>query len=146
MSLTHIPAELRRLVRDRAAARCEYCLIPETFSFVPHQIDHITAEKHDGLTNETNLAYACLLCNKHKGSDLTSIDPETGAIEPLFHPRRQRWSDHLRLLAGRIEPLTAAGRVTAKLLWFNSFERVQERLLLIEIGAIPLRAIEEPKA
>ncbi len=30
MSTTRIPAELRRLVRKRAAGNCEYCLIPES--------------------------------------------------------------------------------------------------------------------
>jgi hypothetical protein len=61
MSLTYVPAELRRLVRDRANACCEFCLIPEAFSFAPHEIDHVTAEKHGGATNEANLALACLL-------------------------------------------------------------------------------------
>ena len=41
MSLTYVPAELRRLVRERARARCEYCLIPESAVFAPHEIDHI---------------------------------------------------------------------------------------------------------
>jgi hypothetical protein len=48
MSTTHIPAELRRLVRERAAGNCEYCLIPESVAFATHAIDHIVAEKHGG--------------------------------------------------------------------------------------------------
>jgi hypothetical protein len=50
MSQPHIPAALRRLVRERAHNRCEYCLIPESVSFAPHWIDHIVAEKHGGKT------------------------------------------------------------------------------------------------
>ena len=48
MSETHIPAALRRLVRERAGHRCEYCLIPESLSLAPHAIDHVIAEKHGG--------------------------------------------------------------------------------------------------
>src|SRR5271157_3774280 len=39
-----------------------------------------------GTTAAENLALACTLCNSRKGSDLTSIDEQTGAIEPLFRP------------------------------------------------------------
>ncbi|WP_414621625.1 HNH endonuclease [Calothrix sp. CCY 0018] len=55
------------------------------------------AEKHGGLTEAENLALACTLCNKHKGSDLTSIDPETGDIVPLYHPRKDQWREHFKI-------------------------------------------------
>ncbi|MDM8567252.1 HNH endonuclease [Candidatus Halobeggiatoa sp. HSG11] len=70
MSKTYIPANLRSLVYERAKATCEYCLIPEIISFSPHQIVHIIAEKHAGATNQYNLALACMICNKYKGSDI----------------------------------------------------------------------------
>jgi len=136
MSQSYIPAELRRLVRQRAANCCEYCLLPESLSFMPHELDHITAEKHGGATDETNLALACLFCNKHKGTDLASIDPITGAVELLFHPRLHRWAEHFRLVAGRIEPMTAIGRVTVKLLCFNQPARVEERIIMVVAGPI----------
>ncbi len=101
-----------------------------------HTIDHITAEKHGGTTTPENLALACTLCNARKGSDLASIDEQTGAIEPLFHPRRDRWIDHFQLVGGRIEPRTAKGRCTVRLLRFNDPERVTERELLIASGLI----------
>jgi len=128
MSVTHIPAALKRLVRERAVDRCEYCLFPESATLAPHWIDHIIAEKHGGKTELENLAVCCALCNLRKGSDLTSIDPDSGEIVPLFHPRRDRWSDHFRLDKGRIEPLTAVGRVTVRLLQFNRRDRVEERM------------------
>lgn len=136
MSQTYIPAALRRLVRERAEDRCEYCLIPETVTFAPHWIDHIVAEKHGGQTEAENLANSCVLCNQCKGSDLTSIDPETGGIVALFHPRRDRWSDHFQLAGGRIEPLTDVGRVTVRLLQLNHPDRVEEREHLIAAGLI----------
>src|SRR5436305_7567093 len=100
MSETHIPAALRRLTRERAGERCEYCLIPESATLFTHPIDHIIAEKHGGLTVADNLALSCALCNGFKGSDLASVDPATGVVVPLFHPRRDRWADHFRLEGG----------------------------------------------
>lgn len=132
MSLTHVPASLRRLVRERARECCEYCLISEAFTLFTHSIDHVIAEKHGGETIADNLALACVICNGHKGTDLTSIDPGTGAIVLLFNPRRDRWLDHFRIEDGRIDPLTATGRVTVRLLRFNAEDRVAERRLLIE--------------
>ncbi len=131
MSTTYIPAELRRLVYERAHGRCEYCLIPETVVLVSHQVDHIIAEKHGGLTEADNLALSCAVCNKYKGSDLASIDPDTDQLVALYHPHRDNWSDHFRLKGAKLMPLTPTGRVTVKLLQLNRAERVEERQLLI---------------
>ena len=136
MSQTYIPAALRRLVRERAQDRCEYCLIPESVTLAAHWIDHIVAEKHGGKTDAENLANSCTLCNQHKGSDLSSIDPETGLIVPLFNPRRDSWSEHFRLTGGRIEPATATGRVTEQLLQFNRANRIAEREQLVQVGLL----------
>jgi HNH endonuclease len=136
MSQIYIPAALRRLVRERSGDRCEYCLIPESVAFAPHWIDHIVAEKHGGMTDADNLANSCVLCNQSKGSDLTSIDPDTDQIVALFHPRRDRWTDHFRLMDGRIDPLTPVGRVTVRLLHLNDPDRVEERKHLIAAGLI----------
>jgi hypothetical protein len=46
---------------------------------------------------------------------------------PLFHPRRDVWSDHFNEAAGVIEGLAAAGRATAMVLAFNSPLRVELR-------------------
>lgn len=127
MSQTYIPAALRRLVCERANDRCEYCLIPEAVTFAPHWIDHIIAEKHGGKTEESNLANSCVLCNQCKGSVIASIDPETGHLVALFHPRRDQWAEHFRLADGRIEPLSPIGRVTVRLLQLNNPDRVEER-------------------
>jgi hypothetical protein len=139
----YIPVALRRLVRERAGERCEYCLVPEQLTLAAHWVDHIIAEKHGGRTEETNLALSCVLCNQHKGSDLTSIDPETGAITPLFHPRRDQWSAHFRLAGARVEPLTPTGRVTVRLLQLNHPDRVEERELLLRLGVLPAAAEPE---
>jgi hypothetical protein len=52
------------------------------------------ARQHGGKTEMENLAWSCHRCNYYKGPNLTSIDPETQAIVPLFNPRRAVWKLH----------------------------------------------------
>lgn len=134
MSTTHIPLTLRQQVYERAAGRCEYCLIPEIAAFSPHEIDHVISQKHGGQTEAENLALACTLCNKHKGSDIASVDPESNKIIPVYHPRQNRWMDHFQLSGAQIIPLTPTGRATVRLLQFNHPDRVEERELLLAAG------------
>ncbi len=140
MSRTRIPAELRRLVASRAEGLCEYCLIHEADTHFGCEIDHVISEKHGGVTAAPNLAYACLFCNRAKGSDIGSLD-DGGELVPLFHPRNERWSDHLRLTAiMRIEPRSAVGAATVRLLAMNADERVLERQALHEERRYPVAA------
>ncbi len=127
MSVTYIPTALRNLVYERADGCCEYCLISETVSFAKHQIDHIIAEKHGGQTVEENLALSCAVCNKHKGSDIASIDGETGAIVSLFNPRQDVWSEYFKIENGVFIGLTPNARATIRLLQINNAARVEER-------------------
>lgn len=137
MSVTHIPAALRRQVEERAQERCEYCLLPAGVAFFPHEVDHVVAEKHGGATDEGNLAFTCWRCNRHKGTDLGSFDPDTGAFSLLFTPRTQRWHEHFAVHDGVITGLTPEGRTTTRLLQFNTAERVRERQRLAAIGRYP---------
>jgi hypothetical protein len=137
VSLTYISAALREQVRQRAEQRCEYCLLAEEQAFLPHEPDHIIAEKHGGATTFENLALACFDCNRFKGSDIASLDPMTGELTPLFNPRTQKWSDHFQTVDGKILSLTSVGRVTAKLLKLNLPKRVEVREILVKIGRYP---------
>jgi hypothetical protein len=57
---------------------------------------------------------------------------ETGRIVPLFHPRRQSWSEHFTIGDdGAVRGLTGEGRATAQLLEMNDSSRVSLRLLLL---------------
>lgn len=130
MSVTYVPAALRKLISTRANGCCEYCLVSEEISFATHQVDHIIAEKHGGLTVESNLALSCTICNKRKGSDIASIDDETGLVTPLFNPRAQVWREHFEIEKHQFVGLTPEGRATIKLLQLNSRARVEERKIL----------------
>jgi hypothetical protein len=82
---------MRLTVIKRADGRCEYCLYPQAASFLAFEIEHISAEKHGGKTVLENLALACPYCNRYsnrfKGTDLGSLDPESGLLIPFFNPR-----------------------------------------------------------
>ncbi|WNZ23953.1 HNH endonuclease [Leptolyngbya sp. NK1-12] len=131
MTSAKISADLRQLVSERAQGRCDYCFLHQNFSIYTYEVDHIIAQKHGGPTTADNLALSCLSCNRHKGTDIATFDPATGEITLLFHPRNQSWVEHFRLNNGRSEGMTPAGRVTAKLLMFNTPTRILERQLLI---------------
>jgi hypothetical protein len=133
----YVSAALRQQVIDRAQSRCEYCLWPEAFSIYHHEVDHLIALKHGGQTASDNLVLACLPCNRHKGSDLTSIDPVSGKVTLLFNPRIQLWRDHFQLQEGYILGLSAIGRTTVFLLRFNDSTRIQVRQNLIAYGLYP---------
>ena len=134
--MTYIPAALRRVVYERAGGACEYCLAPESAALFAHEIDHIVGQKHGGATTDDNLALSCTACNLHKGSDIASVDPVSGEIVPLFHPRRQRWADVFRLVDAEIVGQTPAARATVALLRLNRSDRVAERVLLLAADAL----------
>lgn len=134
----YVPNRLRDLVISRANFRCEYCrLHQDDEPNYPHEVDHVIAEKHAGQTHENNLAYACFYCNRFKGTDLTSLDPLTNEITPLFNPRTQIWTEHFMLDGPVIVPLTAIGRTTSFLLKLNRPRIVQRRTYLIQLGRYP---------
>ena len=119
---------LRQLVRQRAGHRCEYCRIPQhALTWSRFHIEHIRARQHGGSDEFNNLALACRHCNLHKGPNLASIDPESGALVPLFNPRTDSWSTHFMLDQLSISGLTDVGRATALLLNMNDPERIQVR-------------------
>ena len=132
-----VSEELRAEVARRAGQRCEYCLIHEDDAGFSHQVDHIVSRKHGGSSAADNLAYACVICNRHKRSDVASIDPRTGGIVRLFNPRSDHWADHFQLEGAVIEPVSGIGSATASLLRLNAPERICERALLQSLGRYP---------
>jgi len=120
----------RELVRNRAANRCEYCGLHQDQSpLAPLHVEHVIARKHGGGDAPDNLALACIDCNLHKGSNLTGYDPETSQLTELFHPRKQRWSEHFEWQGIHIAGRTAVGRTTVRVLAMNSEEQIQLRMV-----------------
>lgn len=127
---------IRRNVRERAHACCEYCRLPDHCSQSPPQVDHIIAIKHGGSDSIDNLAWRCFRCNVFKGASIAGLDPETQYLTPLFHPRRDAWSEHFLWDGPRITGHTPIGRTTVAVLRINLSVRVEHRWLLITTGEL----------
>jgi 5-methylcytosine-specific restriction endonuclease McrA len=127
---------IRRLVRQRAGDCCEYCRLPQTAVDTTLHLEHVIARQHGGTDDPSNLALACDRCNLYKGPNLTGIDPETDAVVPLFHPRRDAWPDHFQVRGVEIVGLTSTGRATVRLLNMNATHRMQLRALVPAAGEL----------
>lgn len=137
-----IPDNLRQLVAKRADYLCEYCLISEEDTFLGCQVDHIISLTHGGSNTADNLAYACIVCNRQKGSDLGSIDWDTENLVRFFNPRNDAWGDHFQLNGATIQPISKIGEVTARIFNFNSNSQLIERQLLILENRYPSEAAQ----
>lgn len=114
-------AMTRGFVRQRAGDRCEYCHLHQDHSALSHHLEHIRAKQR---------------CNLHKGTNLTGIDPKTGHLAPIFHPRRDRWSDHFVFEGVRIIGLSAVGRATIRVLNMNDARRLELRTEVLKRGEL----------
>ena len=128
---------MRRAVTSRAHGCCEYCGVPNDAMLAAHEPDHIIGEQHGGQTTLDNLAYACFRCNRLKGPNIATYDPQTAELTPLYNPRTDPWDDHFRLNGPFIDPLTAIGRGTTFLLRLNDEQQMLLRAELIAMGRYP---------
>jgi 5-methylcytosine-specific restriction endonuclease McrA len=120
-------AGLRQFVRQRAKNCCEYCGLSQDSEPLPFHIEHIIPRQHGGKNSAENLALACHHCNLHKGTNLSGLDPKTGKLTRLFHPRLDDWSEHFKNRDGEITGLSVIGRTTVNLLQMNEDGRLQLR-------------------
>lgn len=133
----YVSAKIRKAVLERAKNRCEYCLLPQSSATLGFHLEHIFPLSHGGISDFENLAWACSDCNQFKGTNIASIDFETGNLTALFNPRTQIWTEHFRLEGAILSPLTAQARVTARILHLNDAERIEERQALLEAELYP---------
>lgn len=138
MTRTQIPAELARIVRDRASNRCEYCQLPQSSQEATFHIDHIEPRRAGGQTNLENLALACVLCSLKKGARTIVIDPESGEAVSIFNPRSQLWDDHFSwTFEWSVIGLSPCGRGTVEALGMNRPAAVSIRSMPAELGRFP---------
>ena len=128
----------RRLVRERAQDRCEYCRMVQVIQGATFHIEHIIPRSKGGRTILENLALACPSCNFHKADHTQSQDPETEQVVSLFHPQQDNWPEHFRFEGSKIVGITPMGRATVALLDFNSERRLLIRAIERALGLPPL--------
>lgn len=137
---SHISSQQKAEVKQRARYCCEYCYSQENYSPDTFSVEHIIPLVKGGTNLSDNLANACQGCNNHKFVSIAAIDPLTGEIVPLYHPRQQDWTVHFAwnedytLLLG----LTPTGRATIEKLELNRKGVVNLRRLLHAKGLHPL--------
>lgn len=137
MSRERVSSRLRNRVAARANWACEYCRISEDDTAFGCEVDHVIAVQHEGPTTSVNLAYACLTCNRAKGTNVATVDRKTKKLVRLFNPRRDSWGRHFALKDGRFVGKTAIGKATIRLLGLNDKARIEERRLLMLLGTYP---------
>lgn len=135
-----LSAVQKAAIKQRALDCCEYCWSQEAYSPDAFSVEHITPISKGGTNDSNNLANACQGCNNRKFISTEAIDPLTGEMAPLYHPRRDRWSEHFvwdedyTLVVG----LTPAGRATVEKLELNRKGVTNLRQLLHERGLHPI--------
>lgn len=120
-------AETERQVRQRAAGRCEYCMMHQSLQGATFHMEHLIPRSRGGGSTLDNLAWACPGCNLRK-SDRTRVpDPETGDLVALFNPRTDYWIHHFQWGGYHVVALTPVGRATTAALDLNHPRRLQIR-------------------
>lgn len=144
MTRRYIRKQEKATIAQRASFRCEYCLIPDTYSMQAFVNEHINPVSKGGVTELINLAYACGGCNGHKHEQTEVEDIEIGESVPLFNPRKQKWKDHFEWSEDKVQiiGLTAVGRVTVSTLKMNRVGLVNLRKLLLTINEHPPKLSE----
>ncbi len=90
-------------------------------------LDRIVPGQHGGKYEPDNIAYACHLCNRKKGPNLSGLDPDTEKMTRLFNPRIDSWEDHFRFDSFRIIGTSKIGKATAAVLDMNAAEQLRLR-------------------
>jgi hypothetical protein len=126
-----------REVEARAGERCEYCRMHQALQGATFHVEHTLPSSRGGASDLANLAWACPACNLHKSNRVEAVDPESGAVVPLFNPRGNVWSDHFRWDGYQVVGLTPVGRATVFALDLNRPRRLMIRKAEEVFGLFP---------
>ena len=139
MSDRRATAQLKREIYQRARGRCEYCCSPAFYAPDPFSVEHIQPRVDGGQLVLGNLALSCQGCNNLKHRATSALDPSTGLLSPLYHPRRDRWEEHFTWSEDflHVLGLTPPGRATVLRLQLNRVGVVNLRRILLLAGEHP---------
>src|ERR1043166_2637848 len=120
-----VPAQLKRLVIQRAGGCCEYCFAQARFALQEFSVEQVLPKSKGGTSESENLALACQGCNNHKYN--------------RSHPRQQPWSEHFAWNEDftAIVGLTQTGRATVQALQLNRVPLMNLRRVLYQAGEHP---------
>lgn len=135
----YLTSALRQRLEDADDHLCVYCQTSVANTGQALTVDHVTPQSGGGETEFENLCLACRRCNQFKGSTIIATDPLTGEKVSLFHPRRDRWSEHFTWGATgtHLIGLTTVGRATILALAMNDETIVSARRRWVSAGWHP---------
>ena len=144
MPSPRVTTRQRRAVVERAQGCCEYCRSQAQYATEPFSVEHIIPRFRGGESRLDNLALACQGCNNYKATKVDGIDPLTELRAPLFHPRRERWTDHFTWSDDQIHiiGLTPTGRATVVELRLNRDSLINLRELMYQAGKHPPQGLD----
>ena len=118
----YLSVELRKQLEELDNGQCAYCQTRTDNTGQALTVDHIIPLAKGGGNALENLCRACRNCNEAKRDQTYALDPLTGELVPLYHPRRQAWIDHFAWDQTGIQLLgvTASGRATIIALDMNN--------------------------
>lgn len=135
----YIPIDLQRQVRARYSSCCAYCGTAEHLTVSIFEIEHVVPLSAGGETVLENLCFACPTCNRCKSDRQSALDPLTGTESSLFHPCRDRWTDHFAWSENGefIIAKTPTGRTTVHALRMNREQLIRVRRMWVAMNEHP---------
>lgn len=127
-------AERQRVVSDRAGQRCEYCRMHQELQGAAFHVEHIIPVSGGGTDEFDNLAWACPGCNLTKATRISALDPVSGQVARLFHPRQDLRIDHFAWQGYQLVGLTPIGRALVSAFNLNHERRVRVRQVEARFG------------
>ncbi len=129
MSPAEILESVRACAREAAGHACGYCQSPQHLVMGKLEIEHIVPRARGGSDEESNLWLSCSLCNRYKGAQTESRDPETNEIVRLYNPRTDDWHQHFAWLSEgvKVTGRTPIGRASVLALNINNEVAVEVR-------------------
>lgn len=140
MPRSRLRAAQKAEVKQAAQECCEYCGAQEAYSPDTFSIEHIQPIAKGGTNDFNNLANACQGCNNRKYTHTDAIDPLSGTLVALYHPRRDSWAEHFTWNEDYTQMIgiSPIGRATIEALDLNRNGIVNLRRVLRKLGLHPL--------
>ncbi len=137
MTKQYISQKIREFIAERAHFRREYCQSRADCACESFEAEHAFPESQGGSNKPDNLAFTCRGCNSRKSDRTEALDSFTQQLVPLFHPRKDLWTEHSAWDETYLQVigLSPCGRATVNALQLNRQGLVNLRQLM-KLGGI----------
>lgn len=120
-------------LRSEFVRKCVYCRVPDLSNVHTFAVEHYRPKSDARFahlsTSWPNLFYSCTLCNSYKGTYWPSDDHESeGVFVP--NPCDHVMIAHLKFVGLDVQPQSAAGTFTKRLLRLDTDDRTKHRRLV----------------